>query len=238
MTKAAPPAVCLVVCLVGSAAAGQFKDGNREGLVTFREHGFQFRVPPNQIAQVVALPNGQTLVELSVDRREFGALAPPGKLRISCSNGSCTDLCADGPPCPDLNAGWYRVTVIPAPLPRGADPHPLNRGPQPGTGYRCVEAGHGGLELCWDPRRVTPDVSSTREVAYPALRDAAAYTWISRSFDAGGHPNFVASCAGTMCIRNIERRGARLQVTFHVQELDDWQRFDAGLRSFAERLWA
>jgi hypothetical protein len=46
----------------------------------------------------------------------------------------------------------------------------------------------------------------------------------------------VASRAVTKGIRNIEWRGARLQVTFHVHELDDWQRFDAGLRSFAERL--
>jgi hypothetical protein len=58
--------------------------------VTFRAHGFQFRVPPNQIAQVVALPDGQTLVELSVDRQEFGALAGGGlqsqvEHRIICS---------------------------------------------------------------------------------------------------------------------------------------------------------
>jgi hypothetical protein len=54
--------------------------------------------------------------------------------------------------------------------------------------------------------------------------------------DASGHPKFVASCAATLCIRDIEWGGARLQVEFHVQELDDWRRFDGGIVDFAKRL--
>src|SRR5262245_3180743 len=52
---------------------------DRDGLVTFRQHSFQFRVPPNQIAQVIREPDGQTSVTLSIDRRQFGASEPPGE---------------------------------------------------------------------------------------------------------------------------------------------------------------
>jgi hypothetical protein len=73
-------------------------------------------------------------------------------------------------------------------------------------------------------------------VSYPAIRDASALVWVSTAHDTNERPTFVADCAGEQCRRNIERNGARLEVTFSVGELDDWQRFDAGLHEFAARL--
>ena len=211
---------------------------DRDGLVTFRQREYQFRARPDQIAMVLFKPDGQTVVELSMDRREFGASPPTGMPRLSCIKDECVDICASGVPCHDLNTGWYRVTILPAAHSWGTDPRPLNRGPHSGTGHRCAEAGRSGLELCWDPNRLAPNqtLSEIREVYYPALQGAAAYTWISRALDSSGRPAFVANCAANQCARNIEWGGARLQFEFHVSELDDWQRFDAGLFDFAKVL--
>jgi hypothetical protein len=212
---------------------------DRDGKITFREREFVFRAPPSQVAQVVRfLGEGETSVELSVDRREFGSLEPPGKPRLTCMGSICTDVCADGASCPDVTEGWYRVRVLPRSHSWGTDPHQLNMGPQAGSGFRCADANHAGLELCWDPQRITPSgpISDVREIAYPAIKQAAASTWISKTLDADGHPVFVTTCAVDLCERTIEWGGARLQVTFHVRELDDWERFDAGLQVFAERL--
>ena len=212
---------------------------DRDGKITFREREFVFRAPPSQVALVVRyIGEGETSVELSVDRREFGSQESPGKPRLTCMGSICTDVCANGASCPDVAEGWYRVMVFPRSQGWGTDRHQLNMGPQAGSGFRCAEANHAGLELCWDPQRKTPSgpLSDVREVAYPAIKQSTASTWISKKLDAEGHPVFVATCGSGLCERDIERAGAKLQVTFHARELDDWERLDAGLRAFAERL--
>jgi hypothetical protein len=210
------------------------------GGITFDEGDFRFHATASQLSGPVEIfPDGKRLVELSIDRREFGATERLGEPIVSCSDGfNCMDICEGGNPCPDLERGWYRVIVVPTSVSWGPDPRPLNAGPLPGTGYRCGDAGRVGLELCWDPNRSKPDleVSDIRDVAYPALRDAAAYTWVSKTTNTQGPPAFVATCGGTICYRDIERGSARLQVTFDARELDEWQRFNAGLLRLADHL--
>jgi hypothetical protein len=244
----------LVCCLIALAVAlNQSSDAppmevrpDADGKLTFHGPGYRFRVWPKQVALMVSTESrsGPTVVELSVDRREFGAPEAPGEASVTCRpDGSCSDSCSDGRPCYDIRNGWYRVNVLPASQSWGHDPHELNLGPRVGAGFRCADAKRPGLELCWDPVRIgrlredpLGPVTDTRSVSYPAIRDASALVWVSTAHDANGRPTFVADCAGEQCRRNIERDGARLEITFSVQELDNWQRFDARLHEFAARL--
>jgi len=209
----------------------------------FRERGFRFEVPPSEVGSVFLLQSGESIVELSIDRTVFGSPDPPGTPRITCRDKMvCTDVCAavNGVPpgCPDIRNGWYRLLVIPSGQSWGVDPSELNRGPREGAGVRCADASLPGLQFCWDPRRITPTepISNAREVEYAALKHAAAATWVSKELGPDAYPTFVASCAATACFRDIWVNGARVQVTFHSEEMSDWRRFDAGLRSFLGHL--
>ena len=128
--------------------------------------------------------------------------------------------------------------VLPVSNSLGSDPRALNLGPIAGTGFSCADVGRPKLELCWDPTRINPPepLTNVRSVSYPAIKQAAAYVWISTARDVDGRPTFIADCAVDLCHRNIERDGARLEITFHARELDDWQRFEAGLQEFAAKL--
>jgi hypothetical protein len=216
---------------------------DREGKVTFRGPNYEFRVPREQFANVIRNPDHKDIVELSVDRREFGSPNAPGPRRISCTPGwTCTDYCAPTsetklPPCPDIMNGWYRVTVIPASLNWGRAewPHlPANAGP----GFSCGDDGHPGLEFCWDPARYTPTrpVTDVHEVPYSAIRQSAGMTWVSIARDADGLPSFYTSCNFQSCWRFIEHAGATVRLDFAFSELSNWQRIEARLHSFAEHL--
>jgi hypothetical protein len=212
-----------------------------DGKLTFRGPSYQFRAWPNQLAFVASMDsNGKPplFVELSIDRREFGGSEAPGNPRVVCrADGSCIDSCSPGSPCEDIRNGWYRLDVLPALEAWGEDPRPLNLGPVAGTGVLCASAGRAGLELCWDPVRPSPPQAAldARSVSYPGAKGAWAI-WVSTARDADGHPTFVTNCGGGLCRKNIERLGARLEITFPPSELDHWQRFDAGLHDFAARL--
>jgi hypothetical protein len=72
---------------------------------------------------------------------------------------------------------------------------------------------------------------------YEAIRQSAALTWVSIARDANGLPTFYANCAGReFCWRFIDKAGARVELDFAFAELDNWQRLEAGLRGFADRL--
>jgi hypothetical protein len=217
---------------------------DREGKLTFHGPDYQLRAPRDQVALVSGTPHGSQRVDLSVDRREFGSPDAPGPPRIVCtSGGSCSDSCAgteNVPPpiCYDLENGWYRVMV--APISEGWGGRewlipPRNAGP----GFRCGDDGHSGLEFCWDRARYTPSwpIANVHDVPYEAIRQSAAATWVSIARDADGLPTFYAICAGHhFCWRFIEKAGARVRLDFPFAELDNWQRLDAGLRGFADRL--
>jgi hypothetical protein len=178
-----------------------------DGKLTYHGPGYRFRVWPNQAAQNVwiedALERGPVVIMLSIDRREFGAPEAPAAPTITCkADGSCSDSCADGRGCEDLANGWYRVTVLPVAETWGVDPHKLNLGPQMGTGFSCADSKRPGLEVCWDPARIDglrrgrrPNAprfrddtlfseSNARPVWYPAIKDAAAYVWVSTAASA------------------------------------------------------
>jgi hypothetical protein len=230
-----------------------------DGKLTYHGLGYRLRVWPNQVSQAVwiegALKRGPVIVMLSIDRREFGAPEAPGAPRVTCkADGSCSDSCAGEWSCDDLKNGWYRVVVLPLAETWGVDPHELNLGPQMGTGFLCADSKRPGLEVCWDPARIErmpkehlpknprfrddtlQSVSNVRPVWYPAIKNAAAYVWVSAVRDVDGRPAFIASCGPYQCRHSIEQRGARLDVTFSSDELDHWQRFNAGLHDFAARL--
>jgi hypothetical protein len=90
----------------------------------------------------------------------------------------------------------------------------------------------------WDPARFSPleRFTNVRSVSYPAIAGAADYFWVSKARDIEGHPTFVAHCVVEQCSGSIERYAARLDITFSSLELDNWQRFDAGLHDFAASL--
>jgi hypothetical protein len=142
------------------------------------------------------------------------------------------------PPCPDIVNGWYRVTVGPISQTWGLREWlipPRDAGP----GFSCGDDGHSGLEFCWDPARYTPSwsVANVYDVPYEAIRQSAAATWVSIARDADGLPTFYAICAARVfCWRFIEKAGARVRLDFPFAELDNWQRLEAGLRGFLDRL--
>lgn len=215
---------------------------DRDGKVTFRGPNYQFRVPREQFVTIIRNPDHNDIVELSVDRREFGSPDTPGPPRISCTpDWTCTDYCASTketiPPCPDIATGWYRVTIIPASLNwenREWRYPPQNAGP----GFSCGDDGHRGLEFCWDPARYTPTqpVTNVHDVPYAAIRQSAAMTWVSITRDAEGLPLFYTHCGFQSCWRFIEHAGATVRLDFAFSELNDWQRIEARLHAFAEDL--
>ncbi len=217
---------------------------DREGKLTFHGPDYQLRAPRDQVAVVSRNPDGSQTVELSVDRREFGSPDKSGPRRIVCTpGGSCIDYCAPAEvarerPCADIVDGWYRVTVGPISQKWGLREWsipPRDAGP----GFRCGDDGHSGLEYCWDPVRYTPTwpVANVHDVPYDAIRQSAGSTWVSIARDADGLPTFYAMCAGRVfCSRFIDKAGARVELDFAFAELHNWQRLEAGLRGFADRL--
>ena len=111
------------------------------------------------------------------------------------------------------------------------------------AGALCATTNRPGLELCWDPIRVARSrlesiapITDIRSVSYSSLKEASAFVWVSTSYNSGGFPTFVADCTTVQCISGLEQEGARIEVTFASAELDNWQRFNIGLRDFAARL--
>lgn len=175
-------------------------------------------------------------VALSIDRRAFGATEPPGPPRITCTaGGECTDACANEAPCDSIENGWYGLLVSPKLLPLRHVMR-LSPGPRPGVGEKCADTDRVGLELCWEPRRIAQPLGTTRvrDVSYPELHRAAAYTWVSLSRESDGHPTFIATCALTYCDSAIDQGDANLTLTFDVRALDFWQALNSNFQEYAQ----
>jgi hypothetical protein len=215
---------------------------DREGKLTFHGPDYQLRVPRDQVAVVIRNPDGSQTVGLSVDRREFGSPDAPGPPPIVCTfGGSCINYCAPTevvPLRPCTEDGWYRVTV--RPISEKTDLREWLIPPRDaGPGFSCGDDGHPGLEFCWDPARYTPNwpVANVHHVPYGAIRQSAGFTWVSIAREADGLPTFYTHCAGrASCSRVIDKAGARIRLDFPFAELDNWQRLEAGLHGFADRL--
>jgi hypothetical protein len=214
-----------------------------DGKLTFPGPTYRFRVSPTEFSSAWKYSTRDLpfMVHLLLDRRELGALEAPSEQRplIVCGANGCNYYCLSSRPCEnDIGNGWYSVDIFPAFDEYGLSFRPLSLGPVSGTGVRCADAGKAGLDLCWDPARTTPSgpLTNVRSVSYPAIEGRESEPWVSTTSDMAGHPTFVTLCVVDRCSGTIERFGARLQITFNSRELDNWQRFDAGLHDFAARL--
>ena len=205
-----------------------------DGKLTFRGPTYQFRAWPAEVisAWIVTDNEFPFVVDLSIDRRQLGTPEAPIEDRIICRpNGVCTDTCHLGSPCEDIADGWYDVEVVPPSQSYWVNYPPFNFRPEGWTGLGCVDPGKAGLELCPD----SGDKTAPGPLM-PAIEGADPGVWFSTERDAAGYPMFVAACANKRCRRIIERDGALLRITFSFKELENWQRFNAGLRDFAARL--
>jgi hypothetical protein len=215
---------------------------DHEGKLTFRGPNYQLRVPREQFATLGRNGDVDELVELSVDRREFGVSDPPsGPPRVSCpEHGDCTDYCDPTPEnklpgCPDLENGWYRVSIMPA---SKSWENREDSARKAGPPFRCGDDGHPEMEFCWDPARYTPtrSITNAHDVPYAAIRLAADHAWISKARGNDGLPLFYTRCNFVFCTRFINYAGAAIELSFPFSELDNWQRIEVRLHAFAEDL--
>jgi hypothetical protein len=215
---------------------------DQEGMVTFHGPDYQFRVPREQFVTLGRNGDVDDLVELSVDRREFGAADPPsGPPRVSCPlHGDCTDYCAPTPenklpPCPDLENGWYRVVIRPASESWENREDSMRKAGPP---FRCGDDGRPDMEFCWDPGRYTPiqPITNVHNVPYEAIRLAADHAWISKARGGDGLPLFYTRCNSAFCTRYVDYAGAAIELSFPFSELNNWRRIEARLHAFAEKL--
>jgi hypothetical protein len=207
-----------------------------EGKLTFDGPGYRLRVPREQVVYGSSR-DGFRLVWLSIDRRELGSPDEPGPPRIVCAKGwfgffgFCRDLCETEDYCE--HNGWYNVLILPASQEWGRIGGPSQRSD---STLNCGNDGLPGLEYCWDSWRLKPSwpVSNVYAVRNWNILES---TWVNMDRDADGAPTFYVSCpARSVCTRDIEKGGARVQLRFPFSELENWQRLEPAFRKFVDRL--